>query len=73
MLISPGIHDSPHRSARGRDRSHDAPVRAKVLDAPDHGDDDGRQGEGGPVAEADEGGGQVEELRVVQRYWGGEN
>lgn len=72
ILVSARIHNTPKRRPGRRDHSHDPPVRAKVLDAPDDGDDDGDEGEGATVAEADEGGCYVGEAWVVEGDGGAE-
>lgn len=56
ILVSAGVDDAPERSAESRHHSDDTPVRSEVLDAPDDGDDNGRQGEGSTIAESHEGG-----------------
>lgn len=65
VLVPTGVDDAPHGGARGGHHGDDAPVGAEVLDAPNDGDDDGDEGEGATVAQPHEGGGEVEELRVV--------
>lgn len=60
ILICPSrvertIRNAPYRSSTRRHHSHNAPVRGEVLCAPDHRDNDGDEGEGGAVAEAEEG------------------
>lgn len=52
-LISSGVDNTPERGTSRRHHGNDPPVRGEVLDAPDDGDDDGRQGEGTAVPEAD--------------------
>lgn len=71
ILIRARIHDAPDRRASCRNHSHDTPVRAEILDAPDDGDDDGHEGERAAVAEADEGGCYVGEGWVGDWEWGG--
>ena len=61
ILVCGRVDHAPKRSTEGWHHSNNAPVRSEVLDAPDHGDDDWGQGEGAPVAETDERGGEVEE------------
>lgn len=56
ILIRTRIHNAPDRRPACRNHSHDAPVRAEVLDTPDDGDDNRHEREGAAVAEADEGG-----------------
>lgn len=65
LLVDHGVHGAPERGASRRCHGEDAPVGAKVLDAPDDGDDNGGQGEDGAVACADEGGHSCEARGVV--------
>lgn len=60
------VDNAPQGGTWGGHDGHDAPVGGKVLDAPDHADDDGDEAKGGAVAEADEGGGAEEGGRVVR-------
>lgn len=64
ILVALGVDDTPSGSTGGRDHGHDTPVRAKVFDAPDDGNDDGNERESTAVAEANEGGGYMRKLRV---------
>lgn len=73
ILVCTGVYHAPKCSTKGWHHSNNAPVRSKVLHAPDHGDYDWGQGEGAPVAETDEGGGEVEEWWLLQGKGGGEN
>lgn len=72
-MVDPGINRAPDRGPGRRHDGHDAPVRAEVLHAPDDGDDDWGEGEDGAVAEADEGGDEGEEGRVLLDGGGGED
>lgn len=53
ILISSGVDNTPERGTSRRHHGNDTPVRGEVLDAPDDGDDDGCEGEGAAVSEAD--------------------
>lgn len=53
ILISSGVDNTPERGTSRRHHGNDTPVRGEVLDTPDDGDDDGREGEGAAVPEAD--------------------
>lgn len=72
ILISARIHNTPKRRPGRRDHSHDSPVRAEVLDAPNDGDDDGDEGEGAAIAEANKSGSYVGEAWVLEWEGGGE-
>ena len=72
-LVDETVHGAPHGGSAGRHDGDDAPVRAEVLDAPHHADDDGREGEDGAVAEALEAGDEGEEGRVGLDEAGGED
>lgn len=71
-LVPGGVNNTPHRRPHGRNHGYNPPVRAKVLDAPDHGDDEGDQRERGAVSEADEGGCGVEGRGLGEWERGGE-
>ena len=53
-LVQRRVDRAPESGAKGGHHHDDAPVGAKVLDAPDDADDDGRHGEDGAVTGADE-------------------
>lgn len=65
VLVKAGIDEAPQGSACCREHGNDTPVRAEVLNAPDHGDDDGDEGECAPVTEADKACGYVGQFRVL--------
>lgn len=64
ILISSGVDNTPERGTSRRHHGNDTPVGGEVLDAPDYGDDDWRQGESAAVPEADQCGCQVEDSWV---------
>ena len=64
ILICRGVNNAPERGTSRRHHGNDTPVRGEVPDAPDDGDDDGREGEGAAVPEADQCGCQVEDAWV---------
>lgn len=64
-LVDGAIDGAPHGGPPRRRHSNNAPVSAKILDAPDDADDDGDKGEGGAVAKTDEGGDERKEVRDV--------
>ena len=66
VLVSLRINKTPNCRSGSRNHGNDAPVCGKVLDAPDDGDDDGHEGKGTAVAEADQRSGDVGEARVVE-------
>ena len=64
-LVDESVDGAPQGGAGGGGHGQNAPVCAKVLDAPDYADDNRGQGEDGAVACADEAGDEGEARGVV--------
>ena len=71
-LIPTRVNQPPNRRTQRRRRNHNTPIRAKVFETPDDGDDDGREAENGTVACADGSGCEEEEVTSVLEQARGE-
>lgn len=71
-LIDGTVDGGPDSGPARRHGGDDAPIGAKVLDAPNNTDDDGSDAEGGAVTQAGESGDEREERGIVLDEGGGE-
>lgn len=64
-LIDGRVDQSPHRCAEGWHRGDNSPIRSKVFNAPDHGNNDGRKAENSSITSTNQRRDYPESLAVV--------